>query len=48
MLESVIYDTEVKYENPVVVIDNPTAEHLKINSLAVKQNRYNQNDQLQY
>lgn len=48
MLESVIYDTEVKYENPVVVIDNSTAEHLKINSLAVKQNRYNQNDQLQY
>ena len=48
MLETVSYNKEVTYANPVAVIDNPTNKEIKIKSLAVKQNRYSDYDQVQY
>lgn len=48
MLETVSYNKEVIYNNPVAVIDNPTNKEIKIKSLAVKQNRYSDYDQVQY
>ena len=48
MLEAVSYNKEVTYANPVAVIDNPTNKEIKIKSLAVKQNRYSDYDQVQY
>ncbi len=46
MLEIITYDKEVNYDNPVAVIENPSGNTLKINSLAIKQNRYNEYDQV--
>lgn len=46
MLEIITYDKEVNYDNPVAVIENPSSNTLKINSLAIKQNRYNEYDQV--
>lgn len=46
MLEIITYDKEVSYDNPVAVIENPSDNTLKINSLAIKQNRYNEYDQV--
>lgn len=48
MLETISYNKEVVYEKPVAVIDNPTNKEIKIKSLAVKQNRYSDYDQVQY
>ena len=48
MLETVSYNKEVTYATPVAVIDNPINKEIKIKSLAVKQNRYSDYDQVQY
>ena len=48
MLETVSYNKEVTYATPVAVIDNPTNKEIKIKSLAIKQNRYSDYDQVQY